>query len=234
MGWKDYSDLWARYEQSSLADGQKCPEGLLKEVREDAILLSSARPRAIQTAGHLGRGREVKQAGRTVRIKDVTLSGIGAGRVALGVDLSGDVTGRVYFAGRPVIDTATRQVAVPDLDYDIGSANLLVKGFDWLKGEDLRNLLRQRARLPDSAAVGKLIPLAERGMNRQLADGVVLRAQIDDARGLRVHATTHDVRVYALARGYAHLTITKDIPGPKKDSSATKKSRNPFRLPSTK
>ena len=182
------------------------------------------------------RGREVKQAGRTIRIKDVTLSGIGAGRVALGVDLSGDVTGRVYFAGQPIIDTATRQVAVPDLDYDIGSANLLVQGFDWLKGDDLRDLLRQRARLPDSAAVGKLIPLAERGMNRQLADGVVLRAQVDEARGLRVHATTHDVRVYALARGYAHLTITKDIPGPKKDSSAasTKKSRNPFRLPSTK
>ncbi len=60
MGWKDYRDWWARYELSSLADGQKCPESLLKEVREDAILLSSARPRAIQTAGHLGRGRAVK------------------------------------------------------------------------------------------------------------------------------------------------------------------------------
>jgi len=60
MGWKDYRDWWAKYELSSLKDGQTCPESLLKEVSEDAILLSSARPRAIQTAGHLGRGRAVK------------------------------------------------------------------------------------------------------------------------------------------------------------------------------
>jgi broad specificity phosphatase PhoE len=60
MGWKDYRDWWARYELSSLAEGQTCPEALLSEIGEDAIILSSARPRAIQTAGQLGRGREVK------------------------------------------------------------------------------------------------------------------------------------------------------------------------------
>jgi hypothetical protein len=60
MGWKAYKDWWAKYELSSLKDGQTCPEPLLKEVRDDAIILSSARPRAIQTAGHLGRGRAVK------------------------------------------------------------------------------------------------------------------------------------------------------------------------------
>ncbi|MEP7345505.1 MAG: DUF4403 family protein [Gemmatimonadaceae bacterium] len=181
------------------------------------------------------RGREVKQGGRTARINDVKLTGIGAGRVALAIDLTGDVTGRVYFAGKPVIDTVTRQVTVPDLEYDVGSASLLVQGLTWLKGDDLRDLLRERARLPDSAAVGMLIPLAERGMNRQLTDGVVLRGKIEEARGLRVRATTRDLRVYALARGTAQLAITRDLPIQKKDSAvAPKKKKNPFRLPSTK
>lgn len=60
MGWRDYKDWWAQYELSSLKEGQCCPEALLKEIGEDAIILSSARRRAIETAGHLGRGREVK------------------------------------------------------------------------------------------------------------------------------------------------------------------------------
>jgi len=60
MGWRDYKAWWDRYELSSLKEGQTCPDALLKEVGEDAIILSSARPRAIQTAGHLGRGRTVK------------------------------------------------------------------------------------------------------------------------------------------------------------------------------
>jgi broad specificity phosphatase PhoE len=60
MGWRDYKDWWDRYELSSLKEGQTCPDALLQQVRDDAIILSSARPRAIQTAGHLGRGRDVK------------------------------------------------------------------------------------------------------------------------------------------------------------------------------
>lgn len=59
MGWRDYKAWWDRYELSSLKEGQACPQALLNVVSEDAIILSSARPRAIQTAGHLGRGREV-------------------------------------------------------------------------------------------------------------------------------------------------------------------------------
>jgi broad specificity phosphatase PhoE len=60
MGWRDYKAWWDKYELSSLKEGQQCPEALLREVGDDAIILSSARPRAIQTAGYLGRGREVK------------------------------------------------------------------------------------------------------------------------------------------------------------------------------
>jgi len=60
MAWRDYKDWWAKYELSSLKEGQCCPDALLKEVRDDAVILSSARPRAMQTAGHLGRGRAVR------------------------------------------------------------------------------------------------------------------------------------------------------------------------------
>ena len=60
MGWRDYKDWWAKYELSSLKEGQKCPDALLNEVADNAIILSSARKRAIETAGPLGRGREVK------------------------------------------------------------------------------------------------------------------------------------------------------------------------------
>ncbi len=60
MGWRDYKDWWAKYELSSLKEGQKCPDALLNEISDSAIILSSARKRAIETAGHLGRGRPVK------------------------------------------------------------------------------------------------------------------------------------------------------------------------------
>jgi broad specificity phosphatase PhoE len=59
LDWKAYRDWWSRYEQSPLADGQKCPDALIAEVRDDAVVFSSVRPRAMQTADALARGRSV-------------------------------------------------------------------------------------------------------------------------------------------------------------------------------
>jgi broad specificity phosphatase PhoE len=61
LDWRAYREWWSKYEQSSLADGQKCPEALMREIPADAIVLSSMRPRAMQTADVLARGREVRR-----------------------------------------------------------------------------------------------------------------------------------------------------------------------------
>src|SRR5262245_49342975 len=61
LDWKAYRDWWSRYEQSPLAEGQKCPDALIREIADDAILISSVRPRAMQTADRLAKGREVRR-----------------------------------------------------------------------------------------------------------------------------------------------------------------------------
>jgi hypothetical protein len=154
-------------------------------------------------------GRTVEESGHRVRIRDVELTGIGGGRVALGVWLTGAIRGRLYFTGTPRLDRENRQVYVPDLDYDVGSANMLVRGFEWLRGDQVRDFLRERARLPDSALLGKLTELAERGMNRSLSPGVELSARIFNAAGTGVRATTTDLRVRAVADAELRLEISR-------------------------
>jgi broad specificity phosphatase PhoE len=61
LDWRAYREWWSRYELSSLADGQTCPETLMREIPADAIVFSSMRPRAMQTADALARGREVRR-----------------------------------------------------------------------------------------------------------------------------------------------------------------------------
>jgi hypothetical protein len=157
-------------------------------------------------------GRSVTVSGRTVEVEDATLTGIGGGRVALGIEFDGAVRGTVYLTGTPKLDTLTRQIHVPDLDYDVGSADLLVRSLEWVKDVNVRDFLRERARLPDTEVLERLRVLAEKGMNRQLAPGVVLVARIATTRGLGVHATTTDLRVRALAEGEARLEISKAPP----------------------
>jgi hypothetical protein len=147
--------------------------------------------------------------GHRIKIRDVELSGIGGGRVALGVTLGGNVRGRLYFTGTPSLDPVHHQVHVPDLDYDVGTAQMLVEGFGWLRGVDIRDFLRDRARLPDSAVVGKLSGLAQNGINRSLAPGVTLSGRIHDAQGTSVRATTQDIRMRAVADAEFKLAIDR-------------------------
>jgi hypothetical protein len=162
-------------------------------------------------------GRRLRQGGHTIRIRDVWISGLGGGKVALGVKVRGAVRGRLFFTGTPGFDQATRQIVVPDLEYDVGTAQILVRGYEWLEDRSLRDFLRERARLPDSAVVYRLAQLAEKGMNRRLpARGTRLSGRIDEAGVVAVRATREEIRVRALASADLKLSIDRapSIPRP--------------------
>lgn len=168
-------------------------------------------------------GYTLVQQGHRVQIRDVQLSGIGGGRVALAVTLAGRVRGRLYFTGTPTLDSVQHQIHVPDLDYDVGTGQMLVQGFAWLKGVDIRDFLRDRARLPDSAAIGRLSGVAENGINRTLADGVTLSGRIHNARGTVVLATTKEIRMRAVAEAEFKLAIDRGptLPRPPRSVAAS-------------
>ena len=154
-------------------------------------------------------GRSMVSGGHRIRIRNVELTSVGGGRVALGVTLAGHVRGTLYFTGTPSLDPVNHQVNVPDLDYDVGTAQVLAEGLAWLKGVDLRDYLRDRARLPDSAVVGKLRGLAEHGINRTLSPGVTLSGRIHDAQGTNVRASAQGIRLRAIADAEFKLAIDR-------------------------
>lgn len=154
-------------------------------------------------------GKKIRMVWRRVRIEDVTLRGIGGGRVALGVTFSGAVRGRIFFTGTPRLDLATRQLTVPDLDFDVGSTDLLAGGLTRWQERALRDRLRAKAVIPDSTALARFERLAEHGMNRDLAAGVRLEVTLDDSRGIAVSATLEQLVVRALAEGQARLVVDR-------------------------
>lgn len=156
-------------------------------------------------------GRTFERGGRSVRIRDVSLSGIGGGRVALGVRFDGDARGVVYLTGTPSYDNAADQLLIPDLDYDLHTASLLVKGLAFLGDEKLRDLLRENARFPLQGQLDRLRELAVKGMNRNLAEGVSLVASLERVQNVGVRATRANLRARADAGGTIQLHIARPV-----------------------
>jgi broad specificity phosphatase PhoE len=59
LDWREYREWWALYEAGSLELGQAPPTPLRSEVPDGAIFLSSARPRAMESAALIADGRPV-------------------------------------------------------------------------------------------------------------------------------------------------------------------------------
>ena len=57
LTWQEYRDWWERYERGSLAEDQVPPEQLKSRVEQVDLVLSSVRPRAIETAEWATNGR---------------------------------------------------------------------------------------------------------------------------------------------------------------------------------
>jgi hypothetical protein len=152
-------------------------------------------------------GRRIQAAGHNLRIRNLRLSGIGSGRLALEVLIDGSTTGRLFFVGTPHYDAATNEVYVPDLDFDVNTSHMLVSGLDWLRHDEFRRFLRERARF----AVGNAIEEARAnlgvGLNLKLSRDVQLSGDVISVRPLGVHATRRAVVLRAHAEARARLVV---------------------------
>jgi len=153
------------------------------------------------------RGQSYSWGGNRVELRDLRVSGIGGGRMALEVDFTGDARGRIYLVGTPVIDPATREVWVPDLDFDVATRSLLVSGAVWLAYGNLVEALRERARIPVEDVVDLAREQLMRGLNRQLSPEVTLSGEVDQVEVLAVEASREALVVRSHARAQARMEI---------------------------
>jgi hypothetical protein len=153
------------------------------------------------------RGQSFTWGSNRIELRDLHVSGIGGGRMALEVDFTGTARGRIYLVGTPVIDPGTREVWVPDLDFDVATRSLLVSGAVWLAYGNLVEALRERARIPVDDVVELAREQLLRGLNRELSSEVQLSGEVDEVEVLAVEASRDRLVVRSHARARARLEI---------------------------
>jgi hypothetical protein len=155
-------------------------------------------------------GQVLTQNGRVIEIVHLAVSGLGDGRLVVELGFRGSARGRVFLVGTPHYDALTREVHVPDLDFDVASLDLLVGGLDWFAHDQVVAFLRERARWP----VEDLTSFAElqlhRGLNRSLGVEARLRGAVDSVHVIDVYATRDALVVHADASAQAELLVGTD------------------------
>ena len=152
-------------------------------------------------------GRRFTRAGKTVAVDSVTVLPATRGRLLLTIAFAGDATGRLQLVGTPRYNVATGIVDVPDLDFDLDTDSKLVSGYAWLRSDELRATIRQRAHVPVQPALAKGRELLLSGLNRKLGDAVTLSATESTVAVKGLYVTRDALVVRAEATGQAGFAV---------------------------
>lgn len=156
-------------------------------------------------------GRSFTRWQRRVRIVDVRLVPVGDGRLALGVRFDGSLRSEGWLLGTPQLDVASGVLSVPDLDYDVATGDLLVRGLAFLRTEGVLTQLREAAQLPLAGPLDALREKVQGAMNRELAEGVSLYAELTSARVVQVVALPTALVARAETTGAIGLGIDREL-----------------------
>lgn len=151
--------------------------------------------------------RKLTKAGRTVTVQDVAVLPASRGRLVLALSFVGDASGRLRLIGTPKYNAARREVTVPDLDYDLDTESKIVNGYAWLRSDELRAMLRDKAHLSAAPALEKGRSLLLSGLNRKLGDAVTLSATADSVAVKGLYVTRDGLLLRAEATGQARVAV---------------------------
>jgi uncharacterized protein DUF4403 len=154
------------------------------------------------------RGTKIKVQGRVLVVRRLQLNGVGDGRVAVGLTVTGPVDGILYAVGRPAFDTLTSELYMPDLAYDVGTKSLLVGALSWLAQSTIEDFLRTKVRIKMGKVIEQGRALMEKNLNRELVTGVNLRTKVQLGRVLGVRAAPDALLARAVASGEGELVLT--------------------------
>ncbi len=158
------------------------------------------------------RGDTLQVGGRQLVILDISVSGLADGRVAVGLTLGGGVRGTVYLVGNPVFDPVAAVLTMPDLEFDVSSRSLMVRGLAWLAGGQVEADLRRDLRVSLAGVLADGRSLLERELSRELAPGVRMITAVDEGRVVRIRARPHALLVDVVVGGSAELQLVL-VPG---------------------
>jgi len=151
--------------------------------------------------------KKLTKAGRSVTVQDVTVLPASRGRLVLSLSFAGDASGRLRLIGTPKYDTRRGEVSVPDLDYDLETQSKIVNAYEWLKSDELRAMLREKAHLNAAPALAKGRELLMSGLNRKLGDAVTLSATVDSVAVNGLYVTRDGILLRAEATGQARVAV---------------------------
>jgi hypothetical protein len=113
----------------------------------------------------------------------------------------------VYLVGSLRYSAKNRIFQLPDLDFDVKTGDFLVQVAEWIFKSDIRNLLREKARIPVGAKLDDLKQKLAEALNRPLGERLHLTTRVNNFRVLDAFADNEGMKARVALDGEAQMNV---------------------------
>ncbi|MBN8667821.1 MAG: DUF4403 family protein [Chitinophagales bacterium] len=116
---------------------------------------------------------------KKITIKESRIYGIGNEKVIIKVTFSGSNSGTVYLTGKPFFDSASRKLAISEVDFDIKTRAFLLKSAEWLFSKKIIQSIEENSRFDLGSYIDSAMAMANQQINREWVKGISSYGQLD-------------------------------------------------------
>ncbi len=142
-------------------------------------------------------------------VKEVTVAGNAEGNLLLKVDFTGSFNGTAFFTGKPHYNTESKTLEVQNLDYDLQTKNLLLKGAKWLFAAKIETELKKASRIPLGAYFDSAQQRLTQSLNREWTKGISGKGAIKELKLLQAEARPAHLFLRTACTGNLQITVSE-------------------------
>jgi hypothetical protein len=142
-------------------------------------------------------------------VKEVTMAGNTEGNLLIKVDFSGSFNGTAFFNGKPTYNTATQTLEVQDLDYDLQTKNLLLKGAKWLFASKIETELKKASSIPLGSYFDTARQQLNQYLNQEWTKGIRGSGSIKELQLVQAQALPQHLFLRTVCTGNLSVAVTE-------------------------
>lgn len=161
------------------------------------------------TASTFVKGKSFEHGKKKVTVEDIKIYG-NQGNLVAETTLSGSLSGKIYFTGKPDYNESDSTLVINDFDYDISTRNFLVKSASWLYQDGFRKMIANQLKWSIREDMVMIRSTVNNSLKEyKLAEGIILRGNVSRVYPGSVYITSEGIITEIVATGKFGILINK-------------------------
>jgi len=142
---------------------------------------------------------------RSITINDISVYG-NDNEMIVQTEVSGSITGKLYFKGKPVFNKADSSIRISNFDFEVKTKNVMVKSAGWILKGGIKSSIEKKCVYPIAEQIRETQEAIQQSIvHYPLANGFFLTGKVDNFEVQQLYLTPGSIKAAVSLQGKVRI-----------------------------